>query len=143
MPDILHDFPIAVPVERVFEHLVSPSGLDAWWTLESAGKVGVGERYRFFFGEPYEWAGVMRRCERPSVVEWEMTVADRDWTGTRVGFTLRPEGTGTRVSFHHTGWPEANAHFRQSSYCWAMYLRLLGKHLETGEVVPYARRLQV
>ena len=42
---------------------------------------------------------------------------------------------------HLAGWLEANAHFRRSSYCWAMYLRLLQRYLEQGETVPYADRL--
>ena len=36
----------------------------------------------------------------------------------------------------------ANAHYRTSAFCWAMYLRLLKKYVETGEVVPYERRLE-
>jgi hypothetical protein len=31
----------------------------------------------------------------------------------------------------------------ESSYCWAMYLRLLRRNVEAGEVVPYAQRLDV
>jgi hypothetical protein len=46
-----------------------------------------------------------------------------------------------RATFAHRGWPEANDHYRTSSFCWAMYLRLMKRHLETGEQVPYAIRL--
>jgi hypothetical protein len=34
-----------------------------------------------------------------------------------------------------------NEHYRISTFCWAMYLRLMKKAIETGEVVPYAVRL--
>ena len=40
------------------------------------------------------------------------------------------------------GWPSANEHCRISSYCWAMYLRILRRFLEHGEVVPYEARLE-
>jgi hypothetical protein len=60
-----------------------------------------------------------------------------------VGFRLRPEGKGTGVEFYHAGWPSANSHYRISTFCWAMYLRLLKRHIETGEVVEYERRLDV
>jgi Activator of Hsp90 ATPase homolog 1-like protein len=30
-----------------------------------------------------------------------------------------------------------------SSYCWAMYLRILKRYVEFGEEVPYEKRLQV
>ena len=73
--------------------------------------------------------------------ELRITLADGDWTGTLVGFALKPEGARTRVTFHHTGWPTANEHWRVSSYCWAMYLRIMRRYVEHGEVVPYGKRL--
>lgn len=48
----------------------------------------------------------------------------------------------TSVRFSHTGWPEDNDHYRISSFCWAMYLRLMKKWVEDGTVVEYARRLE-
>jgi uncharacterized protein YndB with AHSA1/START domain len=143
MPDIVHDFPIAAPIERVFDVLCSPEGLDAWWTKESEGTPGPGNEYRFFFSPEYDWAGVMRRYERPTLVEWQLTRADADWTGTRVGFGLASQGSSTQVQFYHAGWPAANAHYRTSCYCWAMYLRILKRHLEHGETVDYEARLEV
>jgi hypothetical protein len=47
------------------------------------------------------------------------------------------------VRFHHTGWPQSNDHYRISCYCWAMYLRLLKRNVERGEVVPFGQRLEV
>lgn len=47
------------------------------------------------------------------------------------------------MQFWHRGWLEANVHYRTSSFCWAMYLRLLKRWVEAGEVVPYERRLEV
>jgi uncharacterized protein YndB with AHSA1/START domain len=38
---------------------------------------------------------------------------------------------------------KADAHYRVSCYCWAMYLRILKRYLEHGETVPYAKRLDV
>jgi uncharacterized protein YndB with AHSA1/START domain len=143
MPDILHDFPIVAAPQRVFDILGSPSGLNAWWTLEADGQPGVGQRYRLYFGPGYEWVGVMRRHQPGRELEWEITEADPDWRGTRVGFRLRPEGDSTQVQFYHTGWPEVNQHYRTSCYCWAMYLRLLKRFIEQGEVVEYPRRLDV
>jgi hypothetical protein len=84
---------------------------------------------------------VIRRYDPSQLVEWEITEADADWRGTRVGFRLTPRGDGTDVEFWHTGWPDRNAHYRRSSFCWAMYLRLLRRFIERGEVVPYAERL--
>ena len=75
--------------------------------------------------------------------ELEFTHALEDWIGSRVGVVLKGDGASTQVRFHHRGWTEASPHFRTSSYCWAMYLRVLKRNLEFGEVVPYDERLNV
>jgi uncharacterized protein YndB with AHSA1/START domain len=143
MPDILHDFPIAAPMLRVFGILCSSEGLDAWWTKQAEGRPGVGNRYRLYFGAEHDWTGVIRRYPPSTEIEWEITNADEDWTGTLIGFHLSPVEGGTQVEFHHTGWPLANAHYRASCYCWAMYLRILRRYVEHGEFVPYEKRLSV
>jgi uncharacterized protein YndB with AHSA1/START domain len=140
MPDILFSFVINADPARVFDTVATPTGLNAWWPIDSSGRPGLGERYEFDFGPGYRWAAVVKRCAPGVELEWEMTEADSDWTGTRVHFALAREAPGTRVEFAHTGWREPNRHFRVSAYCWAAYLRLLGRHIEFGDVVPYAER---
>jgi len=143
MPDILHDFPIAAPIERVFDAVATPGGLACWWAAGATGTPALGEIYDLDFGPGYQWRARVTELDRPARIEWSLTQADADWTGTRVALRLAPRGDLTQVEFRHLGWPEANAHFRTSSYCWAMYLRLLKRYLEVGEVVPYPRRLDV
>ena len=145
MPDIRHDFPIQAPLERVFEAISTPRGLDAWWTKRSRGQPSEGAEYELWFGEGYDWRAVVSRCAAPpaSPAEFElrMTASDPDWTGTRVGFHLERRGDRTWVRFHHTGWPHDNEHYRISCYCWAMYLRILRRYVERGEQVAYDERL--
>jgi uncharacterized protein YndB with AHSA1/START domain len=143
MADILHDFPIQAPPARVFAAVGTPAGLDAWWTLGARGEPRPGATWELDFGPGFLWRAEVRALRPGEAIEWELTEADGDWTGTRVGFELAPAGAGTAVRFHHTGWRAANPHYRTSSFCWAMYLRLLRKHVEEGEVVPYERRLDV
>ena len=141
MPDILHDFPIAAEPAAVFQAVATPEGLDQWWTARSAGSPAVGSDYQLWFGPGYDWRARVTLCEPGKSFELEMTGADDDWTGTRIAFHLALEQGRTWVRFCHTGWREANRHFRQSAYCWALYLRLLQRYLEQGAVVAYEDRL--
>ena len=141
MPDILHDFPVTATLERVFAAFATPQGLHAWWTLRASGEPRPGATYDFFFGPSYDWRAVVSRLDPGRLIEWEFTQADADWHGTKVGVELTLVGGDTHVQFWHRGWREANAHFRTSSFCWAMYLRLLKRWSEAGVVVPYDRRL--
>lgn len=139
--DILHDFPIAAPIERVFHAISTPAECDRWWTLRCEGTPRLGAEYRLDFGESFDWRAVVSELTPPRRFEWTITAADSDWTDTRVGFELSESDGSTLVRFHHRGWREGNAHYRQSSFCWAMYLRLLRRYVEHGEVVPYPERL--
>jgi uncharacterized protein YndB with AHSA1/START domain len=141
MPDIFHDFPIKAAPPRVFAALTTPAGLDEWWTLRSTGTPRSGVEYVLDFGPEYVWKARVSRCVPDAEFELEFTDADPEWIGTKVGFHLSAAGAGTQVRFRHVGWPRETEHFRVSSYCWAMYLRILRRHLEHGESVPYARRL--
>lgn len=144
MADIIHEFLVGAPATEVFELIATPEGLAQWWTRASSGRVVEGAEYELDFGPGHVWAGVVTRCEPPNRFELRITRAHPDWLETRVGFALAPaEGSVTRVTFHHTDWPAANEHWRMSNYCWAMYLRIMRRYLEYGEVVPYGTRLKV
>ena len=141
MADILLDLPVKAPLDRVFQAVSTPHGLDCWWTKRSTGKPVEGAEYEFWFGPQYHWRAKVTRCVPSSEFEIEILCADTDWNHTRVGFMLEERGAVTWVQFYNRDWPGINEHFRISSNCWAMYLRLLRRYLENGEVVPYENRL--
>ena len=143
MADILHDLPIRASASAVFDMAAVPARLDEWWTLSSDGHPELGATYTLFFGEGYDWRARVTACEPGKCFELELTDAMPDWIGTRVRFELEATGDVTQLRFAHTGWPSATAHYRTSNCCWASYLRILRRHLEHGERVPYDRRLDV
>jgi len=141
MADIVQDFTIKAPRHKVFQAISTPAGLDAWWTKNSSGTPAKGEEFELGFGPGYDWHAIVNRCIPDAEFELEITDAHEDWEDTLVGFLLEETGGITKVHFHHTGWPESNEHYRVSCYCWPMYLRLLKRYVEHGEVVPYDDRL--
>ncbi len=141
MADIIHEFTVKAQPQRVFESFATANGLEKWWTKASSGECREGEKVRLYFGPGYEWEAKVTRHIRPSSFELQMTQAHPDWMGTLIGCELSPEGTATRVRFYHTGWAEKNEHWRISCFCWAMYLRILRRNIEYGEIVEYERRL--
>ena len=140
MADISHHFPIKAPLGQVLQAVSSPEGLDTWWTKGSSGEPQEQSEYTLDFGPEHDWRAVVTRSV-DTEFELELTRAQEDWLGTRVGFVLEEQDGTTHVRFHHLGWPEANQHYHGSCYCWAMYLRLLKRYVEHGEIVPYESRL--
>jgi len=141
MADIVHDVFVRAAAGAIFRAVSTPAGLEAWWTKTASGRPAEGSEYRLGFGPGFDWRAVVTRCVPDTEFEIRMTGADADWKDTRIGFVLEPAEGSTRVRFHHTGWPAANTHYRVSCFCWAMYLRLLRRYIESGERVPYEQRL--
>lgn len=137
------DFPIKASADRVFRAVSTPGGLDTWWTKRSKGKPIEGGEYELGFGPEYDWRAKVTRCVPNSEFELELVSAHEDWKGTRVGVRLEEKGGTTNVRFYHTGWPKGNEHWRISCYCWPMYLRVMRRNIEHGEIVPYDKRLDV
>lgn len=142
MPDIYHSFPVNASRENVFNGISTPAGLDQWWTKHATGKVESGAEYELYFSPQYIWKALVCKLAEGAEFELLITEADRDWTGTTVGFKLEVKDGLTWLHFYHLGWQDANEHFRISCYCWAMYLRILKRYLEYGEQVPYELRLE-
>lgn len=140
MPEILHSLTILAPIDLTFEAVTKPACLDRWWTESSSGTPERGGAYELHFGRGTNWRAVVHTFAPPSSVEFELVEAADDWVGTRVGFHLESSGRATTLRFWHTGWKADTDHFRISSYCWAMYLRLLKRYLEHGETVDYENR---
>lgn len=141
MEQILQDFPIKASAGRVFQAVSAPACLDCWWTKRSAGQPVLGAQYQLWFGPDFDWRALVTKCVANQEFELQLQVADEDWMGTRLGFELEARRETTWVKFHHTGWPSANEHYRASSHCWALYLRLLRRYLENGETIEYELRL--
>jgi hypothetical protein len=112
-----------------------------WWTKRASGEAREGAEYELWFGPQYDWRAKVTKCIPGSFFELEITRADPDWLGTRVGFRLEEKNGNTNAHFYHTGWRTGNDHWRISCYCWAMYLRILRRYVELGEFVPYEKRL--
>ncbi len=143
MADLFHYFPIKASIEKVFEAISTPNGLDKWWTKTAKGKVAMGETFHFHFEPDYHWTAVVSKYIPHKEFELTMQTSDEDWEGGKVGFRLTDKHSETEVQFYHMGWKEENEHMRISNFCWAMYLRILKRNLEFGEFVKYADRLNV
>jgi uncharacterized protein YndB with AHSA1/START domain len=141
--NIYQDFPIRGSIDAVFHAISTPEGLDQWWTLRAAGQPRLGAEYELWFGPEHDWRATVTGCEPGVAFELKMGRSDDDWKGTMIGFELEQRSETVWTRFYHRGWPSANEHFRISTHCWAMYLRVLRRFIEHGETVPYAQRLDV
>jgi hypothetical protein len=128
--DIIHYFQVKSPIESVFEAISSARGISKWWSRKTTGYSEFGALLELEFSDDVHWQA-------------QVTEMDPDWMDSRVGFQLSSGPEAVDVKFYHKGWKEANDHYYISSYCWAMYLRIMKRYVEFGEFVEYEQRLNV
>lgn len=137
---IYHDLIIKAPIENVYNAITEPKHLINWWPLNCSGEPIVGKEYNFYFGPDYNWFGEVTEALPNTSFHVKMTKSDSDWNPTTFGFDLSIEKEITQIQFWHKGWPECNAHFKRSSYCWAILLSGLKNYVEKGIIIPFEER---
>ncbi|MBD0823849.1 SRPBCC family protein [Aestuariibaculum marinum] len=138
--NIYHNLFIKASQEAVFNAVSIPEHLDNWWSLKSSGTPELGVEYNLNFTDEYNWFCKVSKLELNKLIAFKMTVSDKDWDPTTFQFELEPHNEGTMLKFSHVNWPEANDHFKYSSFCWAMLLSGLKNYLEKGLVIPFEER---
>ncbi|WP_411766566.1 SRPBCC family protein [Winogradskyella sp. A3E31] len=137
---IFHDFVVKDSLPNVYNAISQPDHLVNWWPLRCTGKLKVGETYNFNFTDEYNWFATVKSCELNDHIHFKMTKSDPDWDPTSFGFDLEEKDNGVLVKFWHKDWPECNAHYKHSSFCWALLLKGLKDYLEKGLIIPFEER---
>lgn len=141
MHNIYHDIEIKSDPHSILDSITTPKGLNAWWTVKSSGDIKLGNSFQFYFSDDYNWYAQIVQFEENKLVQFQMTDADEDWMHTILTFDIHIlEGHKNLLRFSHEGWKNTNAHFRRTSFCWALYLNGLKKYLEEGIIIPYSKR---
>jgi len=100
----------------------------------------LGEEYNFYFGPGYDWYAKVIKAKEGKSFHMKMTKSDEDWNPTSFGFDFENKSEKALLKFWHNGWPECNAHYRHSSFCWAIWLKALKDYIENDIVIPFEER---
>lgn len=137
---IYHSLVIDADLTKVFRSISEPDQLINWWPDQCAGNQEPGGEYNFYFSPEYNWKGIVSKLVPNRAFYMKMTDADEDWTPTTFGFDLSRVDNKVQLDFWHKGWPSCNAHYKRSSFCWAILLKGLKDYIEAGIVVPFKDR---
>jgi len=128
---IYHDIEITASASAIFEMISKPINLDKWWTIKSQGSPELNTDYNFFFSNQYNWFATVAKVTHNQKITYKMINADNDWTGTELEFEILKKSESQHIlRFEHRNWKNSNAHYRRTSYCWAIYFQKLKSILE-------------
>jgi hypothetical protein len=115
MPDIRHSIPTKVKPEVIYPLVATAIGFSKWWAAdvtEAAGAVDLG-----FFNRASVYRLRLKMGTPPTQAEWVCETGD-EWNGTRIGFRLEEDASGTLIHFAHRGWPGESDYFVACNTTW-------------------------
>jgi len=141
MHNIYHDLEIKADPSSIYKSIITPEGLNSWWTLKSSGIAVLGNQFQFYFSDDYNWLAQLVHLNENNLIQFQMTHADADWTNTILTFKInRLENNISLLSFSHEGWNAINPHFRRTNFGWALYLNGLKNYVEKDIIIDYSKR---
>ncbi len=146
MASIIKELTIAAEPERVFNALTRPDEIAGWWTddLSVRPEIGSLAELRFSKGTfviQFEVAELIQSQK----VYWisRQGPPTGHWKGTSVTWRLEPVSNGTRLSFNHDGFVQADERYEITRGWWEHFLGSLKSYLETGKGAPGSPLQQV
>jgi uncharacterized protein YndB with AHSA1/START domain len=137
-PEVRMVLSIAAPPASVFRALLEPEAIQRWLgTKEAIVEPRVGGRYELQWKYQVDGrdvtGGPTRILElepnRKLTLDWPDWRGDESVTGQKITFSLEPEGSGTRLTFVHSGFGRTTD-IGDYPFGWAGYMRELVREAE-------------
>jgi uncharacterized protein YndB with AHSA1/START domain len=137
MPDLKHQIPIEASPARVYAAVATSEGNRGWWTADSTVESKAGGQALFGFEKR---AAVFRMTVDALSPDRELVMSCHagppEWTGTRLIWSLVPDGRHTILKFTHAGWKEMTDYCASCNSMWGRLMYRIKDYAETGRASP-------
>jgi uncharacterized protein YndB with AHSA1/START domain len=131
MADLKHQIDIEASPDQVYAALATSEGLAGWWTADAHAEETIGGKAEFGFNKR---AAVYRmtisELDPGKQVVWSCQGDNPEWAGTKLTWTITPEGAGSVLRFTHGGWKSASDFFAMCNSTWGELMNRLKGYLE-------------
>lgn len=135
MANILLEFTVNAPVEKVYKAITEAPGIRSWWTTDTRIEPKNGSQAHFGFG-PDGFDFEIAELDPNRRVVWKTIMGLPDWGGTTVSFDLTEAEGKTKILFAHRGFESEAGSFARVSFNWAYFMMSLQAYLEKGQGTP-------
>jgi uncharacterized protein YndB with AHSA1/START domain len=120
MADIRHLITIGAPPATVYPLIGTVAGLTRWWAADVTGSPD-GTVELGFFNRSTIYRLRLERHDAPIRVDWRCETG-KEWSGTRIRFTLEPHEKGSLLRFIHSDWWAETEYYFACNTTWGHLL---------------------
>jgi uncharacterized protein YndB with AHSA1/START domain len=140
MAEISHLIAIAAPPQKVYAAQATQVGLRAWWTADSTADEAVGGKAEFGFGNKGAiFRMTIATLDPARQVVWNCRGDNPEWDGTRLAWTITPDGSGSLLRFTQSGWKEMTDMVASCNSTWGELMYRLKDSAEGKHPGPHWR----
>jgi len=137
MPDLNHSVPVSAPPAKVYDAVATEKGMQGWWTADTRldpkkeGKAEFG-----FDNRAAVFRMTIEALEPGKSVRMICHGEHPEWNGTRLEWTILPDGGGSILNFVHRGWREMTPFCASCNSTWGELMYRLKGYVESGRPAP-------
>ncbi len=138
MAEIVIEFDIDAPTERVWEAVSTTDALKSWWTDDSHSDAKLGGKAEFGFqNRAVVFTMETTLFDVNEFQEWRCLNGPDNWIGTNVSFELEPQDGKTHVRFEHRNLRDGDAETSKTKETWDKCLEHLKGYVEGKSPGPF------
>lgn len=138
--------------EKAYNALTT--GFEHWWTTPDSHILKIGDTAKFGFSDKFGYWTFKATELTPSRIVLDCVDAlhihegfpkeiETEWLGTRLIWTIRPEGSGSTIELHHEGLTPDLYCYDICATGWDMFfVSSLQAYLDTGKGRPFSAENQ-
>ena len=136
MKPIQIELSIDAPKEKILAALITPEGIQGWWSKDSDIGTKVGEMMDMRFDKQGQKVNMSFKIEEngPDQAKWNCTKNDNPvWVGTNIIWDL----SGKTVKFSHEGFTQGRPPYDMTAQGWQHFCNSFKSFVETGKGQPW------
>jgi len=138
MPDLMHQIPINASPQKVYGALATQAGLASWWTADTRAEEKVGGEAEFAFDKRSAvFRMTIKTLDPGKQVVWSCHGDHPEWAGTKLTWTITPDGRGSVLRFTHGDWKSSTEMLAICNSTWGELMYRLKGYLEGRNPGPH------
>ena len=137
MARLIHSITVDADPNMVYAAVATEKGMRGWWTRDTRMDPRVGGKADFGFERRAVVFHFRIRSMKPGrTVRMTCTGGQAEWKGTTLEWKIARQGTGSALSFAHSGWRRLSPYAIGCNSMWGHLMFGLKRYVESGRAAP-------
>lgn len=143
MARVHHRVGIAGDINKIYNAMHVPEGINGWWATSTDGTPGAGQVLDLHFSDVVTLSFRIDALEKNRLIRLHCVEGPGPWQDCSLDFSFKPDEDQVWVDLVHENKSASNDDFLYFSTKWTCYLLSLRDYIESGKGRPYPHDIKI